>query len=442
MRTAFALAVATVALGCGPRPGPNLPTAGSVDPDAANRPYVVDWPGRERVRLSSLVRVAQKERTLLVVRYGDNKLDVLPYCRAPGAYTYAPGDSASLGRDLIENVDRLRTSLPLGAAQFGAAIARGDVLAVRTAVAGEYRSNKGNFTLGELSGDDCEGSTHIVTAVSVGAFDLHAGARSDIEAHVKAFGVGVEGGSSNVRERLNFGGDVPMCRTASGGDVEPPRGCGSPIGLELAAIRPGAVSSRPPAAARRDEVDRAVGRELPTEPLLVGFPAETQAAFSYGRREGIVVVRMAPGEFRQLPGCSAEGSYDHIGVSPKQQVLIAIDPDELVGQFSVAAPKFEQALRRAGGVTVRLWMVGVSRTTRQSASVSELRGPCAGATHFVQSYSVGAYELREGRDLDTKGPVLSISGDPEACKRASPDASAPPPTCSAPLRVSLRPLDR
>lgn len=447
---ALALVVNLALVGCaGGVPNiapPSLPTANAtVNDGGADRPLVVDWSAVDRIRLGSLVQTVRKEGGQLVVKVGDGKLELLPYCRAPGNYAYAPGtNGVEVGHDLIETAADLRAKLPTSVLKLSGAVAQGDALAVRTALVGFYRSDHPKVSHAELVGEICDGGTHVIAALSVGAFDLHAGAARELSASLE-LGPGVpiasaQGAARARHQRLNFAGNVAACKAARGNDPSPPEECRAPVGLELIALGSKAMSAHvaPPARPTRESVDRAVARQLRVDLAVTGMPPQAQAEIESLARTGLVVVRHGLDGFQVLPGCKLEGGYGYLGMSRKDTTIVTVGPDEAFAVFPFLGADLDGASRSSDSLVARHSTVGAYRSTRRAARRTELTGAeCARATHFMTGFEVGASEVH-GEGGSSGSSALNISnGRFDACASATPDSPRPPRGCSGAVRLTL-----
>jgi formylglycine-generating enzyme required for sulfatase activity len=195
------------------------------------RPLVIDWPGQDIALLES-----QAKAGLVAVKYAADtgQMELLSSCHAVGGYTYV---ATTRQDDQLTLHDRreLHAELPVGAARLEADLERGGQLVVKTTVVGIYRSDK-SVTRGDLKGTDCEKATHLVAAISVGAFRLLAGADAHVGAGVSAVVAGAKASSQSDRNTENLGGREEACEHATASDAAPPAGCGSPLRLEVAEI--------------------------------------------------------------------------------------------------------------------------------------------------------------------------------------------------------------
>lgn len=202
-------------------------------------PLVIEWPASERAELE-----ARLGSGLVVVRYDGRTMDVLRQCRMAGGYEF---HTTSVHRDLIviEDERELQARLPLGAARLSATLRQAGQLQVRLAVVGTYRAAPREFLRSELEGD-CDGASHVVNSVAVGAFELKSGGLSQVQggASIANVGAGAEHGSRT--ETLSSSGEVAACERLTGEHAAPPEGCGALVRLGLATIRRDPPVAPPP----------------------------------------------------------------------------------------------------------------------------------------------------------------------------------------------------
>ena len=123
--------------------------------------------------------------------------------------------------------------------------------------------------------------------------------------------------------------------------------------------------------------------------------------------DGLSVVAYDCNTIRPLPRCRAEGSYGFVGTTTKEQVIQLDNSDELKANlpFSGAAlnAKLGGDMARGATLDIALVMVGKRVASRRLITTSDLQGDCAGATHFVQSATVGRVLHADGRPC--QGPL-------------------------------------
>jgi hypothetical protein len=193
-------------------------------------PLVVEWPPAERGRLEAAVHEG-----LVAVHYSGCEMELRPYCRVKSErYKYAP---LTRKRDevSIKDEDELYAQLPAGAARLEAKLKKAGELHVDMTLVGRWESESGRVSRDELDGD-CDDATHVVSAVTVGAFTFTAGAQANVGGHGSGFGVSAGASSDAKREMLTQDGDESACATSTGRDSTPPDGCGALIRIEVAPI--------------------------------------------------------------------------------------------------------------------------------------------------------------------------------------------------------------
>lgn len=205
------------------------------------RPLIIEWPSSDRGLLEGLI-IKRADAGLVAVRYESCEMELLRRCTVTGRYEYT-GVGAKRDDQVFRSADELYAKIPLGAAQLEGELARHGALSLAMTVVGHYEAaGRARVDRRELQGD-CERATHVISAVTVGAFRLSSEAGAEISAG-GGFGVAQAGaGSSAERGFERSDGDPRRC---SGGDSStPPDGCGALLRLEVEPIRePEELSAR------------------------------------------------------------------------------------------------------------------------------------------------------------------------------------------------------
>ncbi len=192
-------------------------------------PLIVEWPGISKVTLDSV-----SKRGIVVVSYASCALKVLSGCSATGRYEYT---SVTPARDKIkiDSQDDLYARLPLGAVSLKGELARGNNLELDYIAVGQRVASDAPV---ELTGD-CEGATHYVRTITIGAYNLDASARAQAGASVEAGNAGIGGMRKEGDRRLHGSGDVERCAGQSSNteDAALVAGCGAPLQLDLAPLQ-------------------------------------------------------------------------------------------------------------------------------------------------------------------------------------------------------------
>jgi hypothetical protein len=207
---------------------------------SANSPLVTEWPASQKAHLEGLTA-----HQAVAVAYSGCELRVVDACRLPGHYAWRRTTPATDTLE-ISNADDLWAKLPIGAAGLEGELARSGRLAVRTTVSGQLEL-EGLDIAPAGKGAACAEVTHVISAVSVGAFRLLSGAGASAKGGVSLSSAGAGGSASREEKVMREAGDPAAC--AAEGDLAP-RNCASPIQLFLQPLAPagGAAAASTPAA--------------------------------------------------------------------------------------------------------------------------------------------------------------------------------------------------
>src|SRR5262249_585389 len=154
--------------------------------------------------------------------------------------------------------------------------------------------------------------------------------------------------------------------------------------------------------------------------------------------------------------CTVPGGYRYVGGTRMEDKVVMKDEDDLYANLPIGAAKLESKLQRSGQLTVAMNLVGRYEAERTSVRADELKGDCAGATHFVYGVTVGAFDFFAGADADVGGGVavgpagagarskldretLTRAGDIAACGKSSAADRTPPDGCGALIRLEVVP---
>lgn len=194
------------------------------------RVLLIEWPAPDRASLATRLR-----RNLLVVHHEGCTVDVLADCTVAGTgygYHAITPTNDSLR---IKDEDELYANLPLSAFSLEAPLAKSGELNLAMTIVGNYEAERSRVDASELDGR-CEGATHVVSLIQVGAFEFYSGSKADLGADVEVEGVAGGGRSSSEQEILNRDGDPAACEAASVDAAAPPQNCGALLRLELSPI--------------------------------------------------------------------------------------------------------------------------------------------------------------------------------------------------------------
>ena len=192
------------------------------------QPLVTEWPASYKARLEALLLEGA-----VAVEYLGCELRIVDQCKVPGSYAWKKTTLSTDTTD-IRNEDELYAKLPLGAVGLSGDLKTAGTLHVQTTVAGQMRL-VGKAVEDAFGGAECSQATHLVTALSIGAFKLIAGGEVSGGAGVEVGSAGVRGSGSQSKSVLRAAGDPDRCKDATA--TEPSAECRSPIQIFLTPIR-------------------------------------------------------------------------------------------------------------------------------------------------------------------------------------------------------------
>jgi len=208
-------------------------------------PLVTEWPASEKANLEVLLR-----NGTVAVAYSGCSMRLLPECRVRGEYHWQRTTPSTDSLE-INDSDELFAKLPLGAASLEGELKRSGKLSVQTTVSGQLRLE--NAAVAEVPRDGaCAQATHLLSALSLGAFALKAGGQKDAKATA---GISVaEAGLKTERsaDLLRSAGDPDTC--AQGTAESPHVNCASPIQAFLTPLPGRTEEEGPPGTVKVDFV--------------------------------------------------------------------------------------------------------------------------------------------------------------------------------------------
>jgi hypothetical protein len=214
--------------------------------------------------------------------------------------------------------------------------------------------------------------------------------------------------------------------------------------------------------------DTAVGRgrcsggQIDTSPFVVEWDATDLSTFEAHASRDLVLVRYADCAIELLRGCSDGGIPGRYGryrepvfTSGTVESFAMKDEDELWARLPLGAARFGAAVKVGQSLELRYHVSGVVQATRDAVGRAAIADNprCAGATHFVSAYNLGAFELlshkgaRGGAEAGVQGSVgvggttssessnLKHGGSLESCETQAQRA------CRVPIRLVLQPID-
>ena len=194
-----------------------------------------------------------------------------------------------------------------------------------------------------------------------------------------------------------------------------------------------------------------------SRPLVVEWPSAARQALESRVRQGVVVVRYRDCEMDVLDRCSVPASYGYRATTMARDEVVIKDDDDLYANLPMGAARLEGRLKRSGQLTVDMSLVGRYESEKPTVRPDELKGDCAGATHFIYGVAVGAFDFYAAGEAQVGGGVglagvggtaasqaqretLTKNGEASACEGSTTDDKAPPKGCGAIIRVEVVPL--
>jgi hypothetical protein len=145
---------------------PSTPRVPSPRAAAAVAEYAVELSEDEQAALMASVRAG------IVVVATRPSLRFLHGCKPPLGYRYA-ASAPKTSEEYVRTQDDLRREFLLAKPELRAAMAHAGTLSVHAEVVGRYEAGR-SLTDDDYFDGDCEGATHWISAVEVGAFDVVA----------------------------------------------------------------------------------------------------------------------------------------------------------------------------------------------------------------------------------------------------------------------------
>lgn len=263
----------------------------------------------------------------VAVQFSGCEMRIIDACRLPGHYAWR---RTTLATDTIEitNADDLYAKLPLGAVSLEGELERSGRLAVRTTVAGQLQLE--GLQAEQAASDACADATHVVSAVSVGAFKLLSGGAARAQGGAGALGLGAGISTQQTESIMRESGVQGACSAATAETPDPQ--CGAPIQLFLEPLRRADAGGKVDASALQEQVAKqAGGIQVTFAPPEEGerwtlrdaggtelcqLPCQRwvgQSSGYYLQRERMGNVDVAtvpmPAAFAYPPGSSIEASY-------------------------------------------------------------------------------------------------------------------------------------
>ncbi|MEM1033312.1 MAG: hypothetical protein AAGN82_23450 [Myxococcota bacterium] len=194
------------------------------------RPLVTEWPASEKANLETLLA-----SQAVAVSYSGCEMQLLDACRIPGGYGF---QRTSISNDTIEitSADELYAKIPLGAVGLEGELSSSGRLAINTTVVGQLRLDR-DVAIPDTAA--CRDATHVISAISIGAFEMKSGGAVSGSAGVDVGNIGAGVATKSEETSLKSSGDRRACRDT---EDEPNPDCRSPLQVFLRKAKVGGAA--------------------------------------------------------------------------------------------------------------------------------------------------------------------------------------------------------
>ncbi|EYF04128.1 hypothetical protein [Chondromyces apiculatus] len=164
--------------------------------------------------------------------------------------------------------------------------------------------------------------------------------------------------------------------------------------------------------------------KIQARPLIVEWPSSDRAALEGRIKQGLVPVRYVGCDMEVVTTCKVPAEYAYTGITPKNDLVVIHNSDELYANIPVYAARFEGTLQKAGSLDVAMTIIGRYESNLPKIRADELQGECADTTHVISALTVGAFRFSAGAGAEAgAGEDGSALLRGALCARASVDSS-------------------
>lgn len=288
-----------------------------------DRTLIVDLDASDRKTIEEMV---SSKKVVPIVAYDCKTLKILPTCKLETEFSYI-GSSPRERVIEIESFDKVAADIPLASASFKASVQAGRRVDIALAEVGSKSSALelvAKPQLVPLRKGDCEGATHFVYKVDVGAFAIAQKTSGEASAAADVFGKGASAESKDAKKSSTSEGKLDSCRASASDDKSSPADCGVPLRLHLRRLL----------STNEDKVEAEKAAAGKAEETAFTAPAEPSCPTGTVRAEGGSCVKPSPkirflcrtGEVEE---CRAQCNKGHVGSCARlgQTLLFGKDRD-------------------------------------------------------------------------------------------------------------------
>ncbi|MBL8744042.1 MAG: hypothetical protein JNK04_23205 [Myxococcales bacterium] len=133
------------------------------------------------------------------------------------------------------------------------------------------------------------------------------------------------------------------------------------------------------------------------KPLIVDLDPDSRVDLEAAMKRGVAVVAFDCKSLRVLTSCKVgDAKYEYAGVSRKEQVIQLTSQDDLAVSLPISSAKLGGEVKSGRSIDLALVRVGQSSAPLGSITRDQLQGSCEGATHVIQTATVGAFSMSTG----------------------------------------------
>jgi hypothetical protein len=191
-------------------------------------------------------------------------------------------------------------------------------------------------------------------------------------------------------------------------------------------------------------------------PFVVEWDATDLATFEAKAARDTVFVRYHGCDIEVVDGCAdavSPGRFGSYGTpqftSGATQGFDVKNEGELYAKLPLGASQLSGKIAAGESLHLKYFVTGVAIDSRAAVYEAELAGvrACAGATHWVSAYNVGAFELSSTEQSSREGSA-AVAGDSRSHAQATVASAGDFTSCSTqdqracrvPIRLALRPI--
>ena len=196
-----------------------------------------------------------------------------------------------------------------------------------------------------------------------------------------------------------------------------------------------------------------------TSVLVTEWGASEKANLEAALNHGAVAVAFSGCELRLVPSCALGGAYQWHRTTPSAESIALRTEADIFTKVPLGFGRLSAELAQQGELEIQTTVAGQIRLTGIDGAAVPSAASCAAVTHVVSAVSVGAFQLRAGRRLSSRGAAtaslgtlggavgaaqsqegysLRSAGDARTCAQSTADA--PEMNCASPLQLFLSPV--